>query len=331
MSIIGNPILTGGLTPKLIERVINNRGVYNASADGADGYSVVRVTTGGGSDCVGFVHVKFDAGETISAYSGTHRLVSDTTGDYYFQIPSEGTWTFENTQHRSTSATVEYGHSYTVALHNTILPYSIDDDILSYNVASDWNNGSWNNLVIHGTASDVSYDQNDDALHFPTTVYPSYTLPNINKAATAYAVIKTYRNVGGDKGLIGFSYAYTGGCCPGMYSLNNKISYTVYGWDTSTGVDAIESYHVLTVAIESDYNPVTGSVTVKRAHFYIDGSKKAVLNFTTSGDAKLGAYTDSAGRNDILVKFFAVVDGCETDETIINNHQIIMDRYGIAA
>lgn len=116
-----------------------------------------------------------------------------------------------------------------------------------------------------------------------------------------------------------------------MYSLNNKISYTVYGGDTSTGVDAIESYHVLTVAIESDYSPVSGSATVKRAHFYIDGSKKAALNFTTSGDAKLGAYTDSAGRNDILVKFFAVVDGCETDETIINNHQTIMTRYGIAA
>ena len=80
----------GGSQPTLITKSITQNGTYNASSDGADGYSEVEVNvSGGGTDVTQFRYIKM----TISAINGgTHLQMSEigfkTNGGTRFSMPA---------------------------------------------------------------------------------------------------------------------------------------------------------------------------------------------------------------------------------------------------
>ena len=80
----------------LAHKTITANGIYDPADDNADGYSSVTVDVSGGGASYTYVRCTYVAGRTITATDGTITLTGDTSGDYTFDIPSPGNWTFSD-------------------------------------------------------------------------------------------------------------------------------------------------------------------------------------------------------------------------------------------
>lgn len=108
MSIIGNPILTGGLTPKLIEKEIDRNGLFSAAAEGADGFFSVRVRVegGGSSTAKGAISVHGETGTEFTLEKDGIILGGEIqNARALVLLPEYGDWT------------LRYGTAHSILIH----------------------------------------------------------------------------------------------------------------------------------------------------------------------------------------------------------------------
>lgn len=103
----GKVVENGGLIAQTALSVTQN-GVYDTTDKNS---VVVNVSGGGGGTAVALVTIYFDVGDTVTATDGTTTLVSDTSGEYLFQLPNAGTWTFSDGADTQIIS-VSYGFAY---------------------------------------------------------------------------------------------------------------------------------------------------------------------------------------------------------------------------
>ena len=174
--IIGNPILSGGLTPKLIEKEIDTAGVYVAKTDDADGYSRVRVTAaggGGGSDtAVLMTKAEWDALPIASKQAYEFVGVIDRTNGVTRGRLVYGP-AFMNTWLDATPGAI-------------VCEVNLLDEIQELNGQNVWGN----NVIVDGV-----YRATDDTIYTNATsnsnkIPISVELPTVTGSFTAYIVTK---------------------------------------------------------------------------------------------------------------------------------------------
>lgn len=96
---------------------VTQNGTYNPPS-GVDGYAPIVVSvSGGGGNVAAFAKVAFTPGDIIEATDGSTTLLSDTSGNFVFELPNIGTWTFTNTtSHLSETVVISYADSVNVAI-----------------------------------------------------------------------------------------------------------------------------------------------------------------------------------------------------------------------
>lgn len=99
---------------ELEHRVFRQNGDYYAEDYGLDGFSGITVDVSPNM-IVGFIKCIYESGSTCTATLGSITLISDDSGEFIFEIPSEGFWTLTCGQNTATQSVV-YGESYTVDL-----------------------------------------------------------------------------------------------------------------------------------------------------------------------------------------------------------------------
>ena len=148
-----------------------------------------------------------------------------------------------------------------------------------------------------------------------------YDLGEANHSATAYVIGKML-NYGGDYQIIGFGYGNSGGNAPNIFSNGSYFYSSVYGDDTSTG-KPYNKFVLFTLSVNS---------ATKKARYYADGVFLAEKSFTNSGryaSFGCGLLNDGsiANMRETSLLYIAVVDGVESDETILANHTLLLQRY----
>lgn len=286
----------------------------------------------GGGGGIAFVHIMFDVGDRITATSGGTTLTSDTSGDYWFVIPTVGLWTFANTQLVSATIAITYGMSQTIRLYNSLLLNSVQSNILTYNFADNYDavTETWNDVTLNGTKDQIVYNETDDYLRFNEYVYPTYPLGANNLPATIYAVMRDSGGIGGSRGLIGLPYQNYNGEAPMFFSPDgSKLYRSTYNYDLNTELTPSD-WHVLSISLDP-------SDTIKKAYFYVDGvryggnSGAGYLSYYSSGSPIIGGFAEHAYPTIADVKFFAVVSAYENESVIVANHQNIMRHYNMSA
>lgn len=291
---------------------------------------------GGGpsTDTLAFIRTIYDANHRVTASKGNTTLQSDLSGEYVFPIPELGAWELTNEDGHTDIVVTEYGHEYQQVLHNNSLPYSDPSDILISTWASEssvhYNDSqpawTWDDLVFYGTLTNISYNQAEQSLYIPSNVYCEYALPDINTSVTVYIVAKPELvNTSISNACVALKYAASPGNMPAfIYTYSSGIQYTVWGSDSIVDVNDYppDDWHVLALTLDMQN---------KNALFFVDGIKMPVIKqFNNSGSTvTIGGTSGNVYDASLFVKYFGVVDGYETDDTIMSNSKAIMEDVGI--
>jgi hypothetical protein len=188
----------------------------------------------------------------------------------------------------------------------SFLPNSNTADIVTSVVANELTNPQ--ELVSISIGSDASY----------------VNLADANSDVTVYAVVKNKAD--GEGILLCVPYANSDGNSPSFYSPMSSytVECTVYGGNTQVSGIFCNVYHVYTLAINS------ASKTVR---YYIDGVYLMEKTFTNSGGiAVVGTgdkYGGSYANGRVSLQYMGVVSELESDETIIANQLVIMNKLGL--
>lgn len=118
--------------------------------------------------------------------------------------------------------------------------------------------------------------------------------------------------------------SYSGGNCPGLWSPdgNSNMSLNVYNSSATLGVSSVD-FNVYAFSI---------NLTSKKTRGYANGVYITELNFNNSGQyVSFGNTPFEAGglTGTTLFKYGGIVNGVESDATIIANMQTIMQKLGI--
>lgn len=343
MSIIGNPILTGGLTPKLIEKEIDGSGLYIAAVEGADGFSRVRVTAGGGGQTYGFVHVIFDKGYVVTATQGSTSISSDTSGRYVFALPFDGTWVFTSShpngagKSKSISLT-EYGTVQDLAcLYGSLLANSLDVPVCEalpedyVDGALTWGRGENPAIVTipSGVSGATPYIDADGALTFLCKSKAGVKI-YLDRGVTG-GTFTAYTVIRGDE-LGSFGRLITAGQSGGRNSFG-VMGYPTSIWTyaassttlSSASVNPQDRFIVCALRYDSDYNTETygsaNDVSYNALNPVYDIDRYITLGMTDPNREE---------SRDIHVKFFAVLDVAEPIATVQANVAHLMSYFGIS-
>ena len=181
-------------------------------------------------------------------------------------------------------------------------------------------NAAWGSLTVAGAASIAV--QADGSLRMDGAgEYVAYSLAAANTSYTAYMVGKSNSTANGDYRTLFNTYVNSAGNCNGFFRKGSHIWTSAFGQDADSGVPA-GALHVMAMSV---------NVETHQSKFYIDGVQTSVKTFTNSGQTiGFGGEPNQYGsHDDISVFYAAVVEGAESEETIIANQQNIMSEYEI--
>ena len=151
------------------------------------------------------------------------------------------------------------------------------------------------------------------------------SLTNANTDVTAYCVIKNRSNNEGI--LMCVPYNNTNGNNPSFYSPSSSyaIECTIYSDNTRVDNITCDTFHVYTLAINA---------TTKKVRYYIDGTYLMEKTFINSGGSVVTGTGDISGSSfangNPLEEYLGVVTEFESDETIIANQLVIMQKLGLS-
>lgn len=195
------------------------------------------------------------------------------------------------------------------------LSYSVQSAIVLKLNADDYSGGNtWGDFDIDGTATKETISD----IPIVQLSSRSYALANLDEdgAYTIYAVARQIET-SGDSCIIGSVYNYAAGQIPHFYSRNGTLMASVWGSDTSMGVNAT-SWHVLCLQIG-------GGI----AKYLLDANETVYLSktYTKSGDLVIGGKPTWNGYGKNQFAFVGCVRGMETAPTIMANMRALMLKY----
>lgn len=291
----------GGSASTLITKNITQNGIYNASDDNADGYSSVNVNVSGGGGVAINTQAQWDALTFAQKKAQGLTVIRNTPTD------AIGNW-FD-----LTNASSEY------------LPYSsniiCDADINNFDATShSWGNGSapfsLGNLLTanaDGIGVDVNGRNGD-------TVYCD--LGDINRDFTAYIVFR-YSSYFAYSAIIGTSYQENAGNC--QYVIEDSITglAQVCGDTIALGNNhAVDTYIVAAIR--------NNNKTMSFFKNGIKGSDRIANNVGRYVTISTAYPNPSPYCTDITVAYAGVVNESESDSTVLNNIDALMNKFNIS-
>jgi hypothetical protein len=262
--------------------------------------------------------------EPSSAYSGLiYQYIGETTeeftnGRFYKCEPDDGGSSGGDaeplTVNQNGVYTAPTGIGYS-PVTVSISPYNVDTSFLPNSTTSE--------IVASVVSNELTNPQ--ELVSIPISSDASYvSLTEANSDVTAYAVVKNKAD--GEGILLCVPYANSNGNSPSFYSPASSyaVECTVYSGNTRVNDITCNDYHVYTLAINS---------TSKTVRYYIDGVYLMEKTFSNSGGivavgtGDMNGSTYISGR--VSLQYMGVVSELESDETIIANHLVIMNKLGI--
>ena len=295
---------------------VTENGTYTAPSGKA--YSPITVNvSGGGGTVVALINATYNAGDTVTCSKGAITLTSDSSGSYLFNVPEAGSWTLTDGTITRT-VTAAYGEARSVHFESD-LPYSVAENIRVLANADNFDSQSrtWDGLyawTINSASLVDNYVQTDGNYR--------YQPGNGEKSFTVYLAFQ-----GTTTSSARLCAIYTGDSYPGRpcWSQENRKVIVYDNGNVDTDKSCLEK-HVLSISRDESTN------TVK---WYIDGA----LFRTSTGYTSTPGYvyfngTGSAWRDyvtELKIYSMGVVLGAEADETVIANHNRLMNKYGVSA
>lgn len=205
--------------------------------------------------------------------------------------------------------------------HDTLLQYSVYDNILEEDKSSNHESGTsvWGGLTLGGTM-----DNDADGAVITDGKAVSFDLSAANTSVTIYALMKRHGNTeSGNRTLVGVPYTMSGGNLPNIFCNGTTVNTSVYGSDDAISGISSTNYVLYTMAIDA---------VSKKVDFYANGVlKRRSVSFSNSGGHVVfgAAETDLTNAISCNIKYIGIVDGYENDNVIMNNHSVIMDEYDL--
>lgn len=202
----------------------------------------------------------------------------------------------------------------------TLLTSSVAADILTEDYCESYQSGQdfWGGWDI--TNYSVATIGAGGEIVFPKGTYATFDLTAANQEVTIYAVINNHTN-GYWNYIYGVPYAMSTGNGLGLCSQGGILRPTSYNYDYTTGLSAVDTWHALAISVNQ---------TTKKGACFADGTKYADATIINTADKVWIASipNNPSDRNSAVdVLYAAVVDGTETDATVIANMQNIMAHY----
>ena len=203
---------------------------------------------------------------------------------------------------------------------STLLVASVYSDILSESKCEDYvlNSNTWDNctVITNGNTSRNS----DGSIRFPDiNNYVDYNLGSANRNVTVYMVSQS--NSSKMSRLITLLHADSTGNAPGFYQYYGELRTTYYSNDVNTGRNALNK-NVMALSI----NGATRAV-----RYFVNGVYFEQKICSNSGAHAYFTATPGEYPDDTNVYFIGVVDGTESDATIISNMNNLKQYYGVTA
>jgi hypothetical protein len=203
----------------------------------------------------------------------------------------------------------------------TFLTNSTAANIIAEAYASDYESGStWGEFTLNGSGYGKSIA---GLLKIGTSGYATFDLGAENsKSVTVYAVVARASNDHSSPAfIISNAYATSAGNSPAISCANEKITATYWGASSSDDTAGpnmnVLDFHVLAIAIN------TASKSVR---YFVDGQLLTTKTYNNSGRyVQLNSTANGNYRFASLWLFAGVVEGVETDATILANHQEMLD------
>lgn len=197
------------------------------------------------------------------------------------------------------------------------LPASVQADILASAHAGNFSAEStaWGGLTISGTA----YKNRDFISFFGTNSYASYDFGSANHSATIYIVCFA-GNTGSYPQIINVPYASSGGNVPTIDHNNGTLNAGTWG-NTLIPGGMVHQLFAMAMRIDNDS---------KKVKFYKGSTYAEDIGFTNSGQVFFASkgYSSNPTAN-ASFGYIGIVDGAESDETILANLQSLMSVFGI--
>ena len=192
----------------------------------------------------------------------------------------------------------------------------------SYLENADVEKNTWGNLVCNGQIS--LYDDNK-AIYAPgntSGVYLSFDLGESNHDCTIYLVSKALQNDTQNRRMIEVCYSATSNNCPIVAERSGNMQYSIFNSDTNTS-NPVTEYCVIALSLSS-------SATSDKAKFYYNGELAGTKNQSNFGQHVLFGGSHMPNTNcDMAIKYIAVVDGIDDQDTVVANMQSLMTAFGI--
>jgi hypothetical protein len=273
--------------------------------------------------------VYFTENKTYNAPSGT--AYSSVTVDSGPEIISRSDWNALTTAQKQAKGLVVIQDASTgfkrgeyingADYHDTLLQYSVYDNILEEDKSSTHENGTsvWGGLTLGGV---MNNDADNSVITDGKAV--SFNLSAANTSVTVYALMKRHGNTeSGNRTLVGVPYTMSGGNLPNIFCNGTTVNTSVYGSDDAISGISSTNYVLYTMAIDA---------VSRKVDFYANGvlKRRGVSFFNSGGHVVFGAAeTDLTNAISCNIKYICIVDGYESDNVIMNNHSVIMDEYDL--
>ena len=293
-------ITGGGGEPTLITKTVTTNGTYNASSDSADGYSSVTVNVA--QDVELMTRVQWDALTTAQKQAKGLVAIQDTNSGY------------ERGQ-------LVNGADYVQP--SAYIPYSDVSDIIAeaYVDNFDATADNWGGAVYADNTKkpEINVSENAVAVDATSGVVPYVSLGQTSKPFTAYVVLKC-SGASQYTRLMSCTDELTSN--HGLALVGSSIYVATFQNDTQTGISST-SYFVgcLRYGTSSAGFVYDSSVsdTIK-----VNKSPAAVGTAVTLGKM---SPTISGDEGNLLVKYFAVVDGAEDNSVIDANIRSLYSTF----
>ena len=192
----------------------------------------------------------------------------------------------------------------------------------SYLGNADVGKNTWGNLVCNGQ---ISLYEDNEAIYIPgntSGVYLSFDLNESNHDCTIYLVSKALQNDTQNRRMIEVCYSTTSNNCPIVAERSGNMQYSIFNSDTNTS-NPVTEYCVIALSLSS-------SATSDKAKFYYNGELAGTKNQSNFGQYVLFGGSHMSNTNcDMAIKYIAVVDGIDNQDTVIANMQSLMTAFGI--
>lgn len=292
-----------------------NYGYYKVGADTLTPFS------SGGSGIVEIINMNYPVDYECSMTDGITTLYApDTSGLARFEVPNEGTWTITATdgvnvltkeiEVKQAESTIGFTH----------LPFSLFSNIVAEGDYTKYSasKSTIGDLEMTKPEAFIYSEPNNAIRCLEENPYIKYEFENPNESLTFYGVIKLdNQDTRQDICIMANYYSSSTDNSPMWFKRSNNAWYTTWGHDTNSGESSLE-WHCYAIRIDTD---------TKRIQHFIDGVMMPTsFNHSNNGSVVswLGA---SYGGSKGFFRYGGVVRGAESNETILNNQEYLMETF----